>query len=204
MANTTFKIGDVVKRTEANAYANGTKRFRHGKETAVIERIVEGAFGNTIVWFEHGTNIGIEDIELVTPAYVPTAVKPAPLDLKGFLTALNDADAVVSVDPDDESVTDTYHSFEGFADDVCSFEIADNDFYLEEDWDTYQNALKADKEAEAKAKDLTFEEAVKLLAVGTAVTSFDDDGDEVDTYTTIEDLKNLAGFEIDGVWRKVE
>lgn len=188
MANVQFKKGDVVRRTEANAKANGTKEFRHGKDTAVIDRIEQGAFGHTIVWFTHGTNIGVEDIEFATPQA---------LDLRGLLKALYDEEEVVSIDPSDNSVTDTYDTLEGLEDLIYS-EIEENTFYLKADW----NAYKARIEAEAKAQDLTFEEAVKLLAQGVAVVSFDSDGDEVDTYSTIEDLAQLAGFEIDAVWRK--
>lgn len=180
MANVTFKIGDVVKRNKENASINGEK-FGNGKETAVIERIN----GNQ-VWFTHGMWIGADHIELAGPKE---------LGLREFLQALYDEEAVVSVDEYND-VDDVYESIEQLAEDICAFEISENKFYLQTEWQAYRDSLKP--------ATFDYEKAIEHLANGTAVASLDDEGDVVDTYESVYDLKQLSASEIDGEWKLAE
>lgn len=193
MAN---KFDNLIGKKVVATRKQGENLFVEGNEYTVTGTGVCG-YGTGVTTAELGRIYVLAEGNFKEAENVP--VKPAPLDLRGLLFALYDDEEVVSVDGDDE-VTDTYVDLENLADDLCQFEIEENVFYLKEDWDVYRKAVE---EADRKANpELDFEQALELLEQGIAVTSFDSDGDEVDTYHTVKDLAQLAGFEIEGVWRK--
>jgi hypothetical protein len=158
---------------------------------------------------KHGFVIIAGSFEVAEPK------KPTPLNLRQFLQALYEEENVVSVDGED--VDDTYGSLEALADDLAFFEVEDNEFYLEDDWLAYvakvteaQDLNERIAEAITPAPEpvaveptpeaLTFAEAVLRLTDGQAVYSVDKDGDTVDTYHTLADLRDLATFETECKW----
>jgi hypothetical protein len=201
MAKFDVLAGTKVVFTGANGTQEGT--FEIGKEYEVVRH------GNC--YHGEGVMVGGEKhgFVIVEGNFVPAEVKkPTPLNLREFLQALYDEQDVVSVDPEDGTIDDTYDCLQALANDIAYFEIEDNVFYLQEEYNDYRKAVA---EAEARKEEpvgepepapvhFTFTEAVIKLSDGIAVYSVDEDGDVVDTYETTADLVDLASFETECKW----
>jgi hypothetical protein len=117
--------------------------------------------------------------------------EPTPLTLKEFLAAIYNGEEVVTVDEDGD-IVDRYDSFEQLEDNLAFFEIEDCKFYIAEEYETDEIEL-----GDPRGTEVTFAEAVKALADGKKVASYDEHGDNIDTYHSISDITDIAKFEID-------